>query len=174
MNVYSGIISSAFKQIFRDAISALLYNDALTIPCTINYGITRYETCTNCLGSTIGRKPNNSYLTGGPMPFQAGSTCPMCNGTYKRPIETTEDIHLMVIWDFKKFMGGVPVNMQYGDLVQTMTFLNNTTKLKMAKELIVATNLNGIMKHRFSRDTEPQPCGFGDNDFVFCNWKRSG
>ena len=43
VNPFSGIIDSSLKTVFNNAISAILENDALTIACTLDYGITRYE-----------------------------------------------------------------------------------------------------------------------------------
>ena len=62
MNNFSGIINSDFKSLFKDAISALLYDDALTVPCKIYYGVTKYQDCTNCVYDPIGQKfVPNSY-----------------------------------------------------------------------------------------------------------------
>ena len=42
---FSGIIDSSFKTVFNDAISAILEDDALTIACTLDYGVTKYDNC---------------------------------------------------------------------------------------------------------------------------------
>lgn len=172
MNPYSGIISQQFKNLFTNAIQSLLYDDSLTISCKLFYGITKYETCNNCGWDVIGRKSNNTYIAGGPAPFQAGSICPMCNGQYKRPVETSEDIKLAVVFDFKKFMGKIPVNVNQGDLIQILANQEIAHKLKMAREIEVATNFG--LKQRFVINGEIQPAGLGDNNFFFSNWKRSG
>jgi len=173
VNPYSGIINAQLKTLFSNVFSSLLYNDSLTIPCMINYGVTKYEDCANCVGTTIGGKPSTVFQDGGPMPFPFGSMCPACGGQAKRPVETSEPINLMVIWDYKEFVnyGGVanPVGM-----IQTITFASNTPKLIRAKEITVASHLAGYGRHRFERDANPQPCGLGESDFVSCMWKRIG
>ena len=69
VNPFSGIIDSNFKTIFNNAISAILEDDALTVSCTLEYGITRYEDCVNCLYDPIGQKSSNRFQNGGPVPF---------------------------------------------------------------------------------------------------------
>lgn len=173
MNAFSGIINSEFKNLFTDAISALLYNDACTFPCTIYYGITKYEDCNNCVYDPIGNKSSNKFQDGGPIPFPFGSICPMCGGEGKRGIETTENINLMVIWDAKEFLNVGTVN-NPDNMIQTLTFSSNTPKLKRAKELIVSTDIQGYTTYRYERASEPHPCGFQSTDFVECLWKRLG
>tara|TARA_Y100001973_G_C5204790_1_gene340628 strand:+ start:869 stop:1387 length:519 start_codon:yes stop_codon:yes gene_type:complete len=172
MNNFSGIINSDFKSLFKDAISALLYDDALTVPCKIYYGVTKYQDCTNCVYDPIGQKSSNRFQDGGPIPFPFGSICPMCNGDGKKPIETTEDINLMVIWDEKQFMNAGTVNNPEGN-IQTVTFSNNIPKLVRAKEIVVNTDLGSYGRYRYQRCSEPQLCGF-NSEFVECIWKRSG
>jgi hypothetical protein len=173
VNHFSGIISSDFKQLFTDAISALLYDDACTLPCTLYYGITRYEDCANCIFDAVGNKSSNKFQDGGPMPFPFGQLCPMCNGAGKRGITSSDPINLMVIWDYKEFINVGTVNQPEG-MIQTITFKRHTAKLKRAKEIMVATDLQAYAQHRFERMSEPQPCGLGNDEFVGCLWNRIG
>lgn len=171
-NYFSGIINSDFKQLFTDALSSLFYDDALTLPCTIYYGTTKYEDCSNCVYDPIGQKSSNKFQDGGPVPFPFGNICPVCDGRGKRGIESTENIKLMVIWDHKQFVNVGTINNPEG-LVQTMTFVSNTPKLKRAKELIINSDQASYGRYRYQRDSEPEPCGFS-SEFVSCIWKRSG
>lgn len=170
-NPFSGIITSEFKQLFDNAISALLYNDALTLPCTVSYGVTRWDSCENCVYDAVGQKSSNRYLDGGPVPFPFGSTCPMCDGQGRHPIVTTENINLAVIWDSKKFINVGTVASPNG-MIQTLTFSYNIPILKRAKELIVATGIANYGDYRYERASEPDPCGLGNTTFVHCLWKR--
>lgn len=169
-NPFSGIITQEFKQLFTDMISAMLYDDACTIPCELRYGVTRYEDCPNCNGGTV-------HVDGGPMPFPFGAPCPMCNGQGKRPVETSETIHLMVIWDSRQFvnrnnLSGTVLNQD--DIIQTITFKENIPKLRKAKELIVAREDRGYQLYRYEKYAGPSLCGLGTTDFAECLWKRSG
>lgn len=172
INTFSGIISSDFKQLFTDAISALLYDDALTVPCKLYYGTTRYEDCSNCVYDPIGQKSSNKFQDGGPVPFPFGNICPMCNGQGKRGVETTDDINLMIIWNEKEFVNAGTVANPDG-MIQTITFVSNISKLKRAKEIIINTDQASYARYRYQRASEPQPCGFS-SEFIECMWKRSG
>ena len=69
VNPFSGIIDNNFKTLFNNAIFAILENGALTITCTLEYGVTRYENCVNCVFDPIVRKSANRIQDGGPFPF---------------------------------------------------------------------------------------------------------
>jgi len=171
-NIFSGIISPQIKNVFENAISAMMYDDGCTIPCTLYYGVTKYDDCVNCVYDPIGRKSANRFQDGGHIPFPFGSICPMCNGAGKKPVESTEDMNLMVIWEQKEFFNVGTVNTPDGD-IQTLTFADRTPQLKRAKELIVATDIAGFGTHRYERMSEPQPCGLSADQFIVCMWKRS-
>ena len=55
-NPFSGIITAQFKQTFTDAISALLEDTALTVPCTLIFANTKLQDCPNCLYVVISKK----------------------------------------------------------------------------------------------------------------------
>jgi hypothetical protein len=174
VNPFSGIIDSNFKTVFNNAIFAILENDALTITCTLEYGITKYENCANCVFDPIGRKSANRFQDGGPIPFPYGGICPMCNGAGKKPVTSSEDVNLAVIFEPRQFLEiSTPVNTADG-FIQTLAKKEMTPKLQRAKEIIVATEISGFFKHRYERVSEPSPIGLGNNEFVLCNWRRMG
>ena len=174
VNPFSGIIDDSFKSVFNNAISAILEQDALTIGCTLEYGITRYENCTNCLYDPIGQKSANRFQDGGPIPFRFGGICPMCNGNGKKPVTASEDVNLAVIFEPRQFLEmETPVNTADG-FIQTLAKKDMTPKLQRAKEIIVATEVSGFFKHRYERISEPSPIGLGNNEFVLCTWRRMG
>ena len=171
-NYFSGIISSSMKGLFKDAIDALLEDTALTLPCTLYYGVTKWESCNNCTYDPIGKKSSNRYQDGGPVPFPFGGVCPVCNSAGKRPVITTDTLNLAVIFNYKDFLQmSTPVNNPAG-IIQTVSKKETTSKLKRAKEIQVATDIKAYADHRFERMSEPEPVGFGNSDFVICNWKR--
>ena len=171
-NYFSGIISSSMKGLFKDAIDALLEDTALTLPCTLYYGITKWENCSNCIYDPIGKKSSNRFQDGGPVPFPFGGVCPVCNSAGKRPVITTDTLNLAVIFNYKDFLQmSTPVNNPAG-MIQTVSKKETTPKLKRAKEIQVATDIKAYADHRFERMSEPEPVGFGNSDFVICNWKR--
>ena len=174
VNPFSGIIDSSLKSVFNNAISALLENDALTIPCTLEYGITKYEDCVNCLYDPIGQKSSNRFQGGGPVPFPFGGICPLCNGNGKKPVTSSENVNLAVIFEPKQFLEmSTPVNTADG-YIQTLATISMTPKLQRAKEIIVATDISGFFTHRYQRISEPIPMGLGNSEFVICTWRRGG
>ena len=171
-NYFAGIINSDLKNLFNDAINALLEDSGATLPCTLYYGVTKYESCSNCLYDPIGRKSSNRFQNGGSVPFPMGAVCPVCNGDGKRPVIPPATIYLAVIFDYKQFLSmSAPVNNPDG-MIQTLGKKEATPRLKRAKEIQVATNISGYADHRFQRISEPEPLGFGNSEFVLCNWKR--
>ena len=166
-NYFAGIITSDMKKLFNDAIDSLLEDTALTIPCTVSYGITRWENCSNWIYDPIGKN-------GGSVPFPMGGICPLCNSAGKKPMISTENIYLGVIFNYKDFLQmSTPVNNPEG-LIQTIGKKEVTPQIKRAKELQVATDISAYSNHRFQRASEPEPIGWGDSEFVLCTWKRVG
>lgn len=170
---FSNIITDDLKKLFGNAIRALLEDGGLTVPCKLYFGITKYEACTNCIYDPIGRKSSNRFQTGGPVPFRNGGICPVCSGVGKKPVITTEDINLGIIYNYKDFLGiQTPVNAPEG-MIQVIANKEATPKLLRAKEIQPSTGISGYADARFERMTEPQPVGFGNDDFVFCTFKRT-
>ena len=174
VNPFSGIIDSGFKSVFNNAISAILADDALTISCTLDYGITKYENCGNCLYDPIGQKSSNRFQNGGPAPFPFGTLCPLCNGNGKKPVTSSENVNLAVIFEPRQFLEmSTPVNTADG-YIQTLATKSMTSKLQRAKEIVVATDVSGFFTHRYQRVSEPLPIGLGNIEFVICTWRRGG
>ena len=171
-NPFSGIITNDFKDLFSNAIKALLEDAALTVACTLYFGVTKYEDCTNCVYDPIGRKSSNRFHTGGPVSFRNGGVCPVCSGNGKKPVISTENLNLAVIYNYRDFLGvETPVNVPDG-VIQTIAKKEITPKLYRAKELQPSITIKNYADARFERISDPQPVGFGNDDFVFCNWKR--
>ena len=174
VNPFSGIVDDSFKSLFNNAITAILEDDALTVSCTLDYGVTRYESCVNCLYDPIGQKSSNRFQHGGPVPFPFGTICPLCSGGGKRPITSSENVNLAVIFEPRQFLEmSTPVNTADG-YIQTLARRIMTPKLQRAKEIIVSTDSSGFFSHRYQRVSEPLPIGLGNNEFVLCTWRRAG
>jgi hypothetical protein len=56
---FSSIDYSGLQTIFNSAIGSMVDNAACTVPCTLEYGITKYDDCDNCVYDPIGRKSSN-------------------------------------------------------------------------------------------------------------------
>ncbi len=116
-------------------------------------------------------------ITGGPIEFHGG-TCPYCHGRGVIPNIQTETIYLMPIWDYRDWVNwsGTVEGSRYPEgFVQTMSKMADTiTQIKKAKEIIIDTDIEAYVHHRFTRYGEPNPCGFGDDRYIFTIWKRIG
>jgi len=171
-NPFTNIINSTLKTTFNDAINAMLASDGLTLPCRLNFGVTKYESCDNCLYDPIGKKSSNFFMSGAPIPFRSGQTCPMCDGTGKRAVVTTETINLMVLWQYKDWIDiGAEIRSPEG-MVQTISSIDTLPDIKRAKSVIIDTDIEKLVKHEFVRDGEPTPAGLGRDNFIVTMWSR--
>ncbi len=169
-NPFEGIITSEFKELFTNMIDSLLEDTALTVPCRLVYEATKFNLCANCVPNPISGRSTNVFQTGGPAPFFTGS-CPICHGVGRLPDQQTEIIYLCVIWNYKDWIGDVPVHSPDG-FVQTISKLDTLDNIKRANEVLIDTNIEQYTKHVFERDGEPNMQGFGNSSYVFTMWKR--
>ena len=172
-NPFSGIISTEFKTLFTNAIDALLEDSALTRTCRFVYSGSKATKCPNCQFNSVTGKSNNIYISGGPIPFYHG-ICPFCNGEGLTRSETTTTFNLAILWDYRKWLPvAQPIKSPEG-VIQTICRFNLIDEIKKAKELIVDTNIEEYVRHRFIREGEPNPIGFGASDYILTFWRRAG
>ena len=170
---FVGLITSDMKTLFTNAINALLEDDSCTLICRFIYEGTKFEDCINCLLGPSGRSAN-IYQDGGPIPFRSGQTCPLCGGVGKIISDSTETINMMVIWNYKEWVPmNASINVPEGS-IQTLSKLATLDEIKRVNEIIVDTDIESYVKHRFQREGEPNPCGFGASSYVATIWKPVG
>jgi hypothetical protein len=171
-NPFAGIITTEFKTLFNNAIDALLESTALTRPCKLFYGNTKFSNCPNCKPGP-NNTSSNRYNGTGPVSFPTGSICPVCVGKYKIPLEEDETLYLAVIWDFNKFIKPAGFSIDSADnYIQTICNISYYTQLKKATALIPNTNIEGLINGRYVKCTDVQPVGLGNDNFIFCTWKK--
>jgi hypothetical protein len=161
---------SNLQSIYNSMISKVLANDGLTTKCRLNFGVTKKNTCPNCIYDPALKKSSNKYKNGGPVPFTLGKLCPYCNGVGYYGEEKTEDIYLAVISDHKKWINP-PANVAIANnMIQTICSVDHLYSIKKCKDLtiILSQNLDNPKYNLFS---DPTPVGLGDNKFLFCFWK---
>jgi hypothetical protein len=169
-NPFDGIISSEFKALFKNMISANL--DGLSLPCLVTYAGTKWTTCPNCLPDNIGGKSSNTYKPGGPIPFYHG-VCPHCHGEYKIKVEATDTIYLVPIWDSKQWILSNPSLKVANIAVQTMSSVSTFDNLKRASKIRINTNLDGYGTPDFVKLGDAEPLGLGEDAFILCSWSRA-
>lgn len=171
-NPFTGLISTELKTIFTNAIDEVLRGTS--VPCRLVYSGTKFTKCPNCNFNSITGKSANTYLSGGPQPFSKG-TCPFCNGDGRIAAENDDDIiNLAVLWDYRKWFQVGQVVANPDGMIQVICSIALISRLKKAREIIVDTNLEKYVRHKFIRDGEPTPIGLGDDQYIISMWKRSG
>jgi len=168
-NPFLGIITSNLKELYTNMINSLLEDDSLTVPCRLVYTGSKWTLCPNCLTSPITGRSTNIYNGTGPAPFTQ-STCSICNGIGKLNTQSTEIIYMAVLWNYKDWIG-VQINSPAG-LVQTLSKIDTLDNIKRANEILVDTNIEQYVKHRFQRLGEPNAIGLGASSYVLTMWER--
>lgn len=173
MNMFSGIIDSAFKQTFKDAINALLEDTALTVPCKLVFENTKLQDCPNCIYDTLSRRSSNQYQLGGPLPFINGQICPYCNGAGSLSYSSEENIYLGIIKPV--FFNMAPLELETVNFVdgkiQSLCGIQYYAKIKNANHIIIDTNITDLSLNKYIRYRDPIPMGFGDNSYIVTTWQ---
>lgn len=188
-NPFAGLISSALKDTYRQAIEELIRG--LSRPCALLYGDTVNTECPNCIVDVASRKSANVYKVGGSIPFATGQICPYCNGRGLISTDSTEIQWLAIVWNYDGRGKLGTVDFPVGSTL-TICSMDLVPKLKRCKQIILdvsssgdfddgsddlnnaygATGIDLIKEHRFVRNGEPQPAGLGSHDFAITRWER--
>ena len=122
--------------------------------------------------NTMGGRSVNYYRSGGPIPFNRGTPCPLCGGKGFKSIEATDSVELRIYYRRRDFIdvgfqADVPNN-----VVQTVGYMSDYVKLTRAKELLVDTGTHN--KGRYKRISEPYVQGFKQNptQYIVIFWER--
>ena len=169
-NPFSGVITAAMKTLHKDMIDSLLYDDACTVPCTLIFeGNLQNIIVGSGSVDPIGNRPP------GVLPFGGPTVGPPRSGV--EPNEETDTLYLMVIWDSKDWIrtsfAATLVNSPEV-FVQTLSTVANLVLLKQADRIIIDTDLEGKVRHTFTRYGEPEPCGLGPSTHMITMWKKIG
>jgi hypothetical protein len=141
------------RLIAQNAIDDLI--DQLGKDCRLIYP-PDWQQCANCIYDSIGEKSSNIWITGGPIPFDAGSTCPMCGGVGRRAIEKTANIRMLVQAEPSKWWVKPPFNVQVPTgMIQTKGYMSDVPRLLQSRKMIFQTDIEGIMRMRYELVGEP-------------------
>lgn len=172
--MFDNIITSEFKNLFTDAIDSLLAENSLSVPCKLFYsGEANSKLCSNCEYDTISKLSANIYKSGGPVPFTNGHICPVCMGVGYITSDSSEIIHMAVIFDSKFFVNWSTkaVDIPAG-IVQTICDIKYMSKIKNANEVSFDTNLSQYGNAIYARAGDPTPVGLGINKYITTIWNR--
>ena len=170
VNPFESLISPLFKDTFNKAIDALLADNALTVPCTLNYGSSNKSLCNNCIFDPISQRSLNQYNETGPCAFAPNSICPVCNGYGLLDKSKTESIYLAVLFDSKYWLN-IPKNgieIAKGS-IQTICLSSYLNKLRNATYLEIVES-HGVGNKSYERAGDPSLCGFGNTNYCITMW----
>lgn len=169
MSIFSGIISQQFKEIYRQAIDALLEDNALTIPCTIKYGSTKPIYCDNCEMDPIANRSSNIYNNTGPNPFEDNTICPVCLGKGFINSNNTETIYMAVLFNGAGWLQWGSKTVQIPDgMAQSICKSELSSRIKNADSII----FNGDESNIYTLAGDPELVGLGDTNYAITMWKR--
>jgi hypothetical protein len=157
-----------FKQLYNDAIDSLI--DSFERPCKIYYPTKAYINCSCTTQYPAARK--------GPSHFPAGNTgshtgmCPLCKGEHKIPVENSEELSMIVIFDFKSFYKINPTIDYSQGFVQTLCSINYLQKIKSSDYIYFNTLISDKQQQKYQRLGEPQPIGLGSDRYIITDWER--
>lgn len=166
------IISTELKNLYKSLIDELLRSNSLSLPCKLIYEGSSFTECSNCDIDSISRKSSNVYKNGGPLPFADGQICPNCRGLGGFYSESYDMANFLVIFDYKRWIN---FNSKVHDpegMVQTISKFSDYMKIKTCQKIIIDTSIQNYTESYYQRDSEPQPCGFGDSSYIFTFWKK--
>lgn len=166
------IINHEFKNIFKTMIDSLIVEGSLSVPCTIVYENSAKEECINCEIDPLSKRSSGIYKSGGPVPFTDGNICPYCGGIGFLQSSKEECVNLLVLFDYKTWINFKSDVKAPDGMIQTICGIDLLPKIKNANRLIVDNNLNGLTRNIFTRDSDPEPAGLGDNQYIFTFWKK--
>lgn len=173
MNPFSGIITTAHKQLFKNMISALLEDTALTVPCKLVYENTKLQDCPNCIYDAISGRSSNQFQSGGPLPFINGQICPYCGGIGSLSFTNDEIIYLGIIKS--PFFNNSSLDLENVNFVdgkiQSLCEIKYYAKIKNVSHIIVDTNISDLTINKYIRYKDPVPVGFGDNSYIVTTWQ---
>jgi hypothetical protein len=166
------IISPELKNLYKTFINELLRTNSLSLPCRLIYEGSLFNECINCNIDPISHKSSNTYKNGGPLLFSDGQICPYCRGLGGVYSEAYDTVDFMVLFDYKYWINfNSKVHSPEG-LVQTISKFSDFQKIKKANRIIIDTSIQDYTESYFQRNSEPEPCGFGESSYLFTYWKK--
>lgn len=166
------IITNNLKNLYKSFINELLKENSLSLPCKLLYDSSSFTECINCVIDPISHKSSCLYKAGGPLVFSDGQICPYCRGLGGVYAENFDLSNLLVIFDYKYWIGFNSKIHSPDGLVQTISKLEDYSKIKTCNKIIIDTNIYNYTENLFQRNSDPEPCGFGESSYFFTFWKK--
>jgi len=101
---------------------------------------------------------------------------PAKGGDHIKPVITSEDIDLIVVWNVKR-KDGVPAianeKDEYG-YAEIMGFITLLPKIQQAQEFILNIENESFLRWRYVKEDEPQPLGLFNKRYFLGRLRRAG
>lgn len=166
------IITKEFQNLFVDMIDSLLVEGSLSLPCELIYENSAKEECPNCEIDPLSKRSANIFKPNGPINFLKGQICPYCSGEGYLYKSHDDKVNLLVLFDYKHWIGFKNDVKAADGMIQTICGIDLLPKIRNTNRLIIDTNLSGLTRNEFIRDSDPQPAGLGSNQYIFTFWKK--
>lgn len=166
------IITDDLKNLYKSMIDELIRAGSLSLPCKLIYEGSVFNECINCNLDPVSHKSANTYKSGGPLFFADGQICPHCRGiggVYQQAYDTK---NLLVLFDYKYWVGFNSKVHSPDGLVQTISKLEDYQKIRQCNKIIIDTSIQNYTESYYQRNSEPQPAGFGESSYFFTYWKK--
>jgi hypothetical protein len=168
----SFVIPSGLIAMYNDGIDAVMTFNGIDVE--LHYP-PKMLPCVNCYQSN--GKSTNVYKTGGPLPFQNGTICPLCDGKGFFAQDNFDTVKMLVYFSPTNFAKGfaqldLPIAAP-GDFIQTKGYMTDFSKIKATDEMRVKPQPQ-LNVYRYSRYSDPIPTGFHSNRYILTLWQRVG
>ena len=166
------IINNDLKNTYKSFIDELLRVNSLSLPCKVLYSGSLFTECSNCYIDPISGSSSNRYKAGGAFVFAAGQICPNCRGLGGTHGESYDLLNMLVIFDYKYWTNfNSKIHPPEGQ-VQTISPFSDYTKINSCNKIIIDTTIQDYTESYYTRNSEPQPAGFGESSYIFTMWKK--
>ena len=166
------IITPELKELYKSFIDELLRHNSLSLPCQLIHDSSTITPCINCIIDPLSNRSSNMYNGQGPVSFADGQICPYCHGMGGLYSAATESLDMLVIFDYKYWVGFDSKVHRPDGMVQTITKLEDLPKIMNCNKIIIDTRITNYTESYFQRNSEPQPAGFGESSYFFTFWKK--
>lgn len=174
-NPFNSLINQEFKNLYNNAIDALLSSNGLTVPCLLKYsGANDKLYCNNCIYDPISGLSTNKYNGTGPNAFAENTICPVCVGMgTTTSASSSESVNLACIFDSKHWLNwsSKSINVVEG-MVQIICKNELLPKIRNATEIVIDTDIAKYGNYIYERASDPEPVGLGDHRYIITMWKR--
>lgn len=166
-------LSDDIKLIAEYAIDDLI--DQLGKTCQLIYAPTP-SPCPNCVFDPIGNKSSNTWINGGPIPFENGSDCPSCNGQGLHFTSLTKSVKLLIANSPKDFFQRLPANVQLpSGSIQTKGYMRDLPDVLQTRKMVVQLDIQGLIRYTYELAGEPIDQGnIVQGKYWVANWSRVG